>query len=191
MTQLVAGLILFLGAHSISIVAPAWRDRVVARIGLRPWQGMYAVIALAGLIMIVRGYADLRNQTALLYVLPRWINVVSSTLMLPVFPLLLATYLPGAVKTAARHPTLVAVKFWALAHLLANGFVVDVILFGSVLAWAVADRISLKRRLPRENPAAPAGPWNDVIVVVGGLLLYMLMLQWGHAWLIGMPLVLP
>lgn len=189
MMQLVTGLVLFLGVHSISIVAPRWRDGVVARIGLRPWQGIYAAIALLGLILVVRGYADLRNQTAVLYVLPRWVHVVSSTLMLPVFPLLLATYLPGAVRTAARHPTLVAVKLWAVAHLLANGFAADVILFGSVLAWAVADRISLKRRPPRPNPAAKPGPWNDVIVVVGGLMLYMLMLQWGHAWLIGMPLV--
>jgi uncharacterized membrane protein len=191
MTRLLAGLVLFLGVHSVAIVAPAWRDRVVERVGLKPWQGAYALISLAGLILVVMGYAELRNQTTFLYVLPRWINAISSTLMLPVFPLLLATYLPGAIRTAARHPTLVAVKLWAVAHLLANGSVADVILFGSLLAWAVADRISLKRRPPRQGPAAPAGPWNDVIVVVGGLALYMLMLQWGHAWLIGMPLVSP
>ena len=190
MIQLSAGLALFLGAHSLSIVGPKWRDRAVERIGLRPWQGIYALISIAGLILIFRGYADVRNQTHYLYVLPRWINAITMTLMLPVFPLLLATYLPGGLRSAAKHPTLVAVKLWAFAHLLANGSVADVVLFGSVLAWAVADRISLKRRPPRAAPAAPTGPWNDVIAVVGGLLLYSLMLQWGHAWLIGMPLVL-
>jgi uncharacterized membrane protein len=190
MTQLITGLVLFLGAHSVSIVAPGWRDRVVARIGLRPWQGIYAVVAIVGFVLIVRGYGDVRNQTPYLYVLPRWINAVTSTLMLPVFPLLLAAYLPGGLKTAARHPMLVAVKLWAFAHLLANGSVADVVLFGSVLAWAVADRISLKRRPPRKTPGAPPGPWNDVIAIVGGLFLYALMIEWGHALLIGMPLVL-
>jgi uncharacterized membrane protein len=189
MMQLIAGLILFLGIHSVSIVAPAGRDRLVERIGKLPWRGIYAVFALAGLVLIARGYADLRNQTTFLYVLPRWINVVTMTLMLPVFPLLLSTYLPGGISAAVRHPTLVAVKLWAFAHLLANGSVADVLLFGSVLAWAVVDRISLKRRPPRAVPAARPGPWNDVIAVVGGLFIYSLMIQWGHALLIGMPLV--
>lgn len=189
MTELLAGLVLFLGMHSISIVAPAWRHRVVERIGLVPWQGIYAVISLIGLILIVGGYGDLRNQTAILYQLPRWVHWISTILMVPVFPLLLAAYLPGGIRDAARHPMLIAVKLWAFAHLLANGSVADVILFGSVLAWAVADRISLKRRAPRDNPAFPPGPWNDVVVVVGGLVLYALMLNGGHQLLIGMPLV--
>jgi uncharacterized membrane protein len=190
MTELAAGLILFLGAHSISIIAPAWRDQVAAKIGLRSWQGIYAVIALVGLILIVRGYSDVRNQTAILYQFPRWMQAISSTLMLPVFPLLLAAYLPGMIKTAAKHPMLVAVKLWALAHLLANGSVADVVLFGSVLAWAVADRISLKRRTPRPTPAAPPGRWNDLIAIIGGMLIYAVILNGGHRWLTGMPLIL-
>lgn len=190
MTELIAGLVLFLGAHSISVVVPSWRDRIVGRIGSRPWQGIYALISILGLILIIRGYADVRNQTPLLYVPPRWVNAITTTLMLPVFPLLLATFLPGGLKTAARHPTLVAVKLWAFAHLLANGSLADVVLFGSVLIWAVVDRSSLKRRPARTALAMPPGPWNDVIAVVGGLMIYALMLQWGHAWLIGMPLVL-
>jgi uncharacterized membrane protein len=92
--------------------------------------------------------------------------------MLPVFPLLIATYLPGRIRTVAQHPMLAAVKFWALAHLLANGMLADLILFGSLLAWAVLDRISLKRRAPRPVPAAPAKPWNDVLAVVLGLAVY-------------------
>jgi uncharacterized membrane protein len=110
-------------------------------------------------------------------------------LMLPVFPLLLATYLPGMVKTAAKHPMLVAVKLWAVAHLLANGAVADVLLFGSILVWAVADRISLKRRSGRTTVSAKPGQWNDLIVVIGGLMIYSLMIQFGHRLLIGIPLV--
>ncbi len=190
MTSFIAGLALFIGAHSTSIVAPGWRDRMVGRIGLIGWKAIYAVISLLGLVLIVRGYADLRNQTEILYILPRWVHAISMMLMLPVFPLLLATYLPGAIKTAAKHPTLVAVKLWALAHLLANGSVADVLLFGSILIWAVVDRISLKRRPGRSIAAAKPGPWNDIIVVIGGLILYSLMMQFGHRLLIGMPLVL-
>jgi uncharacterized membrane protein len=100
--------------------------------------------------------------------------------MLPVFPLLLAAYLPGRIRDAAKHPLLAATKFWALAHLLVNGTLADVLLFGGFLAWAVADRISLKRRLQRPIQMAPPGPRNDAIAVVGGLLLFVLFLTWAH-----------
>jgi uncharacterized membrane protein len=191
MASLVAGLILFLGVHSVAIVAPAWRDRTAARLGVRVWQGIYALLALAGLVLIVLGYADARGETAILYVTPRWMQAITTTLMLPVFPLLLAAYLPGAIQRVMQHPMLVAVKLWAFAHLLANGSLADLLLFGSLLIWAVADRISLKRRMPRPVPSLPTGPYNDVIALVGGVVLYAVMLHGGHAWLIGMPLVLP
>lgn len=190
MTKLSIGLLLFLGSHSISIVAPSWRDRVVASIGLLPWQGIYALFAIPGLVLIALGYAEARLDPVVLYVPPLWLRSFTTMLMLPVFPLLLATYLPGMIKTAVRHPTLVAVKLWALAHLLANGMLADVVLFGSLLIWAVADRISLKRRAPRKNPELPAGRSNDWIALGGGLVIYGLMLAGGHAWLTGMPLIL-
>ena len=149
-----------------------------------------ALLATAPLlVLIVLSYGDLRNQTELLYALPRWAHGLATVLILPVFPLLLAAYLPGAIRNATKHPMLVAVKLWALAHLLANGFLADVVLFGSFLVWAVADRISLKRRTPRATPALPESPWNDVIVVVGGLILYGAMLNFGHRLLIGVPLM--
>jgi uncharacterized membrane protein len=190
MSVLITGLLLFLGIHSVSIIAPNWRERAAARLGHRVWRAIYALLALIGLILIVRGYADLRGQTAVLYQTPRWMHAISASLMLPVFPLLLAAYLPGMIKAACKHPMLVAVKLWAFAHLLVNGSVADVALFGSVLAWAVADRISLKRRRPRAAPALPSGRWNDLFAVFVGMALYGLMLHGGHAWLIGVPLVL-
>jgi len=187
MLLLIAGLILFLGVHSVAIVDIGWRDRMAARFGEVPWKALYGVIALIGLVLIVNGYADARRAVdpIVIYQAPVWLRHVTLLLMLPVFVLLLATYLPGRIQRTTKHPMLLAVKVWALAHLLANGTLADLLLFGSFLAWAVADRISLKRRAPTPVPAAPARGYNDLIALVGGLLLYMLFLFWWHEALFG------
>jgi len=188
MLVLVAGLIVFLGIHSVSIVAPAWRAGVVARMGERPWKGIYSIASGVGLALLIVGYGIARHSPVVLYTPPAVLRHLALLVMVPVFPLLVATYLPGRIKTAARHPTLLAVKLWAVAHLLANGTLADVLLFGGFLVWAVADRISVKRRTPAEAhavPAAPPRPMNDAIVVVVGLLIYAVFLFWGHRWLIG------
>lgn len=185
MTLLILGLILFLGVHSISIAVPAWRDATLAKLGEGRWKGLYSLISAAGLALIVLGYGLARRQPELLYAPPVALRHLALLLMLPVFPLLLAPYLPGRVQRAARHPMLLAIKLWAVAHLLANGNLADVLLFGSFLAWAVADRISLRRRAPRAVPGAPPSAANDVIVVAGGIALYAFFLLRAHAWLIG------
>ena len=185
MTELLIGLVLFLCVHSISIVAPAWRDQCVARLGVWTFKAIYSLVAIAGFLLIWSGYSLARLEPTLLYVPPTGMRHLAALLMLPVFPLLLAAYLPGRISRAAKHPMLVAVKLWALAHLLANGMLADVVLFGSMLAWAVADRISLKRRPPRANPAAPAWAVNDVLVVVLGLGLYAYFAMVAHARLFG------
>jgi uncharacterized membrane protein len=175
MTLLVLGIIVFLGMHSASIVAPAWRDAVATRIGEWPWKGLYSVISAVGFVLIILGYAAAREAPVLLWVPPVWTRHLAALLMVPVFVLLLAAYLPGKIKAAMKHPMLVATKLWAVAHLLANGMLADVVLFGAILAWAVADRISLKRRPARAMPlVAPASKLNDVIAVIGGLALYWL-----------------
>jgi uncharacterized membrane protein len=111
---------------------------------------------------------------------------VTMLLMLPVFPLLLAAYLPGRIKTAAKHPMLLAVKLWATAHLLINGTLVAVLLFGAFLAWAVLDRIAAKRRVvARVVPGALPSAANDAIAIIGGLAIYGVFVVWGHLWLIG------
>jgi uncharacterized membrane protein len=110
-------------------------------------------------------------------------------LMLPAFTLLLSAYLPGRIKSAVKHPMLAATKLWAVAHLLANGMLGDVLLFGGFLALAVIDRISVGKRPVRAVPGAPAGRFNDLIAVVGGLVLYAVFLVWGHRALIGVPLL--
>lgn len=185
MTLLIIGLIVFLGIHSVSIVAPTLRASAVGRWGAGAWKGVYSLISIAGFVLIVQGYALARLEPHLLYVPPAGLRHVAAVLMLPVFALLLATYLPGRLSALAVHPMLVAIKLWALAHLLANGMLADVILFGSLLAWAVADRISLKRREPRAHPTLPRFAVNDVIAVVGGLAIYGLFVAGAHLWLFG------
>lgn len=172
MTLLLVGMLLFVGAHSVSIVAPAWRDDMAARLGEMSWKGLYALLSLVGFVLLTLGYAAARQSPVVLYLPPAWMRHLSLVLMLPMFPLLIATYLPGRISRAAKHPMLLAVKLWATAHLLANGMLADVVLFGGLLAWAVADRISLKRRAPRPIPGAPPAAANDWLAIGLGLLVY-------------------
>jgi uncharacterized membrane protein len=185
MSLLLIGLVLFLGVHSVSILAPAWRDAQVRQRGEGTWKGLYSVISLIGLVLIVVGYGQARLTPVPLYLPPPGLRHVAWLLMLPVFVLLLASNLPGRIKTLTRHPMLLAVKFWALAHLLANGNLADVLLFGGFLAWAVLDRISMKRRVQRPTPGLPPSRWNDAIALVGGLALYAWFIGGLHTWLIG------
>ena len=186
MTILILGLILFLGIHSVSIFARGWRSTVVARRGEGAWKGLYSVVALAGLVLIVVGYGLAREQPIVLYDPPRALRHLALLLMVPVFPLLIAAQLPCVLKNTAKHPMLLATKLWAVAHMLANGTAADVLLFGGFLVWAVADRISVKRRPAATGPArGTAWPRNDMIAVVGGLALYAVFMLGAHAWLIG------
>lgn len=185
MSMLVAGLLIFLGVHAVSIFAPAWRDAQVAARGELVWKGAYALLSLIGLMLIAHGYGVARGAPVLLYQPPAFLRHVAWLLMLPVFPLLLAAYLPGRISAITKHPMLVAVKLWALAHLLVNGTLASTLLFGAFLAWAVADRISLKRRTPRPIPGAPPGRYNDAIAIVLGLALYAAFFGALHLWLIG------
>ena len=185
MTILILGLCLFLGMHSLGFLAPAWRGRMVARLGQTRWQGIAGLVGLAGFILIVWGYGLARAASLYIYSPPIWTRHLSLLIMLPVFPLLLATYLPGRIQAAVVHPMLTAVIVWALAHLTANGNLADLVLFGSFLAWSLADRIPL---LPRQAPAvqgAPRRKANDLIAIGAGLALYVVFLLWAHKWLFG------
>lgn len=188
MAILLAGLLLFLGIHSVAIVAPDWRAARIARQGPGRWKALYSVVAGIGLVLLIVGYGSARGEPVLLYTPPSMLRHLALLVMVPVFPLLLAAYLPGRIRAATRHPMLLAVKLWAVAHLMANGTLADVLLFGGFLVWAIADRIAVKRRPAADAhaaPAAPAGPANDAIAVLGGLALYALFLFGGHRWLFG------
>lgn len=184
MPVLVAGLILFLGMHSVRIAAPGWRTARIAAMGDGPWRGLYSAVSLAGFALIIWGFALARPEAPVLYEPPLWVRHVSALLM--VFALIaLAVYMlpAGRMKPVLKHPMLVSVKLWALAHLLANGDLASILLFGAFLVWAVFDRISVKRRgapLPVAGPVA-----YDGAALVLGLVLYALFVWRLHAWLFG------
>jgi len=179
MTILIVGLAVFLGIHSISIGTPELRARAVALMGSNRWRGIYSLVSAAGFVLILYGFDIARLAPVVLYVPPTWMPHVTLFLMLPVFPLLLAAYLPGRIKTAVKHPMLAAVKLWAFAHLLSSGLLADVLLFGAFLVWAICDRISLKRRPPQAIRTAPQGRFNDIIA------LYVFFILWAHVRLFG------
>jgi uncharacterized membrane protein len=188
---LIAGLALFLGVHSVSIVSYRWRDAMVERLGPGAWRALYALISVAGLALIVYGFGRAREAPIILYVAPIWVRDTMIMVMPFVFPMVFAAYLPGLISTVLKHPLLVAVKLWATLHLLVNGSLADVVLFGSVLAWAVVDRISLKRRPPRPIRTAPPWKWNDALAILLGFAVYVALVAGGHQWITGLPIPFP
>lgn len=189
MTILVYGLIIFFAIHSISIVNEPWRDRMAAKMGEWSWKGLYSLFVIGGLALIVWGYGLARQQPMLLYTSPHWLRHVTMLLMLPVFPLLLAAYLPGRIQRHTKHPMLIAIMLWACAHLLVNGNLPDLLLFGSFLVWAVMDRLSMRRRRQRPLPFAVVSRTNDATALVFGLLIYVGFIFWLHGRLIGVSVL--
>jgi uncharacterized membrane protein len=189
MAWLIVGLVLFLGVHSVSIVSPQGRDSLARRMGEGGFKGLYSLVSFVGLALMVWGYGLARQAPVVIYTPPAGLRHAALLFMLPVFVLLLAAYLPGRIQRAAKHPMLLSVKLWATAHLLANGTLADVLLFGGFLAWAVVDRISVKRRAAAGRahaaPALPGSAANDAIALVLGLGIYVVFLLWAHAWLFG------
>lgn len=189
MLVMIAGLVLFFFPHSVSIFNEPWRDRMAAILGEARWKGIYAVIALLGVVLIVHGYGLARQDPIVIYQPPVALRHVTWLLMFPVFTLLIATYAPGRIGSFTRHPMLLATLIWAFAHLLANGTLADLLLFGTFFVWAAADRVSMSYRIQRPLPQAPATRANDVIAVVGGLGLYAAFLFGLHGWLFGVALI--
>lgn len=188
MSYLIIGCLLFFGIHSIQIVSPELRTTMVQRHGEHLWQLGYAIVAAVGLTLIVLGYGQARQASPLIYAPPLWGRHAAMLLMLPVFPLLLATYFPARIQRAVRHPMLIATCLWAAAHLLANGGLADLILFGAFGAWAILDLLSFSWRPARNIRRFPARPYNDVIAVAAGLLLYGFFVLSAHRWVTGVPL---
>jgi len=189
MTLFIIGLVLFFTPHAVSIVNEAWRDRMVERLGVWPWKGLYALLSLLGFVLLVWGYGMARQDSLVIYSPADWLRHLVMLLLLPVFPLLLATYFPGRIKSFVRHPMLVATILWAFAHLLANGRVTDILLFGGFLLWALLDLISMRWRTHRPVPGAPAAKYNDSIALLLGLILYGLFVVMLHKQLIGVALI--
>ena len=189
MGKLIVGLAIFFGGHSISLLALGWRDRMADRLGVRAWQGIYSVMALAGFYLLVSGYGAARPVAAVLYAPPAWLHYVAALLMLPVFTLALASVFSGRIRARAGHPLLLATMLWAAAHLLTNGSAADLLLFGTFLVWAVVVRRSLAGRPARRMIALPVSNRNDVIAVVAGLALYATFIFGLHSRWIGVPVL--
>ena len=190
MTLLLLGLILFIGSHSIYILAPGLRQLAIARIGSNPWRGVQTLVSFAGLAAIVVGYGAARLDPVVLWTPPSWTRHLVMTAMIVTFPVLIAAFIPSRLRVWLKHPMLAAVTIWALVHLVANGTLADVLLFGSFLIWTLAARVTLIRR-PMSPPATAAGvkPLNDLLVVTIGIVVYAAFLFGLHAWLTGMPLL--
>jgi uncharacterized membrane protein len=187
MAWLVLGLVLFLGPHSVRIAADDWRSATIARLGERPWKGLYSLLSLAGFALVVWGYGQARQQPVVLWTPPRGMQHLAALLMVPSFVLLVAAYVPrNAIRARLHHPMVLGVKTWAVAHLLANGTLADVVLFGAFLVWAVLDFRSARRRDRDVGATYPAGTARGTtITIVVALVLYVVFLFWAHAWLIG------
>jgi uncharacterized membrane protein len=189
MTLLIIGLIIFLGLHSVRIFANDWRNDKLAQWGEGAWKGVYSVASIVGFALVCWGYGLARQQPVVLWVPPVATKHIAATLMLFAIIMLVAAYVPGnAIKAKLHHPMTLSVKTWALAHLLANGNLADVVLFGSFLAWGVACFIAARKRdraAGRDYPAGKAMP--TIITVVVGFVVYGGFVAYLHKLLIGVP----
>ena len=184
---LLAGLLLFLGVHSTRVFADDWRNRTRARLGALPFKGIYSLISLAGFVLLVWGYGVARQQPVVLWNPPVAMRHVAALLTLFSFVLLAAAYVPGnQIKARLHHPMVLGVKVWALAHLLANGTLADVLLFGGFLIWAIVLFAASRRRDRREQTVYARGNAGATgITVVVGVLAWVVFALWLHRVLIG------
>ena len=187
MAILILGLVLFLGVHSIRIVADGWRTATIDRVGEKPWKGLFALASLASFALIVWGFGLARRSPVFLWEAQIGMRHLAGALMLVSFILLMATYVPrNAIKAKLHHPMVLAVKVWAVAHLLANGNLADVVLFGALLAWAVFSFRAARQRDRVAGTVYPAGTaQGTAITVVVGVALWALFAFWAHGLLFG------
>ena len=187
MSALVIGLIVFLGAHSVRIVAEDWRRARIGAMGPRAWKAVYSAISLAGFVLIAWGYAQSRAAPVAVWHPPLWTKHVAALLTIPAFVLLAAAYVPATrIKAAVKHPMVVGVKLWAFAHLLANGRLADIVLFGAFLAWAILDfRAARARDRVMGVVAEPGSLTRDAIALVVGMIAWAAFALYLHAAWIG------
>jgi uncharacterized membrane protein len=187
MWLLIAGLVAFLGLHSVRIVAADWRVRQIARLGERPWKAIYSVLSIAGFVLLIWGFGEARQHPQVLYVPPMSLRHANALFTLIAFVLVAAAYVPrNHLKAALGHPMYAGIKIWALGHLLATGMLHDLVLFGAFVIWAVAG-FTVSRRLDREAGVTyPGGTLlGDLLTVVIGAAIWAAFAFWLHAKWIG------
>jgi uncharacterized membrane protein len=187
MSWLVVGLIVFLVPHSIGLAAPQWRSRQVARLGDGPWKGLYSLVSLAGLVLIIWGFGQARATPVAVWTPPSWGRHASALLTVIAFVLIAAAYVPRTrIKAALGHPMTAGVALWAFAHLLANGTLHDVVLFGAFLVWALVTFLIRRGRDRRAGTTYPPGSLaKDAIAVVAGIVASLGFALFLHGPLIG------
>ncbi len=187
MLILTVGLVLFLGVHSARVFTPAWRERFMAERGANAFKGFYTVVSLVGFVLVVWGYGLARQQPTVLWVPPVAMRHIAALLTLLAFVLLAAAYVPGNhIKARLHHPMTLGVKVWALAHLLANGSLADVLLFGGFLVWSALVFRAARQRDRNERVQYAAGAaLPTVATVVVGVVAWVVFALWLHLWLIG------
>lgn len=191
MSIFLVGLALFVGIHSIYILFPGVREAAVARIGYTPWRGIYSLASLIGLVLIIYGYGLARQDPVLLFEPPPWARDFAFTLMAVALPLLVASFFPVPTRIGrfVRHPMLMSVTLWSVAHALAIGTLAGVLLSAVFFVWTLAARFSLIARPMTATPAATPEPINDWIAVAIGLAVWAALMFMVHGWLIGTPLL--
>lgn len=193
MMYLVLGLALFLAMHSTRIFAEGWRGQTVKRLGPMPWKGLTSAGSLIGLVLIVAGYGLARQAPIVIWQSPFWFSHLVSLLMVFALIFLVAAYVPGnMIKAKLGHPMVIAVKIWAFAHLLVNGTLADLVLFGSMLAWAVLSFRAARLRDKREGVVRAKGTLLPTLATLGiGVVVWAWLVFHGHAWLFGVaPIIL-
>ncbi|MCD2180136.1 NnrU family protein [Rhizobium sp. C1] len=188
MALLVFSIVLFLVLHSLRVFAPAWRERTIARMGVKAWRGAYSLLSIASLVLLIYAFGASRAQTPILYTPPMFMTHITLTLMLIAMILLMASILPaGKIAVWVKHPMVTSVKVWAFAHLLSNGELNSVLLFGGFLIWAVLVRISAKRRARAGEKVVRdfVSTQYDAAAILGGVALYAVILLYLHQMLIG------
>jgi len=187
MTALILGLIIFIGMHSVRIVSDDFRTRQLAKVGVSTWRAMHAAVSLVGFVLIVVGYGIARGDPVFVWNPPLWTRHITILLTIPAFILFAASFVPGTrMRAKVGHPMLAGVKTWAFAHLIANGTLADILLFGTFLVWSIVAYASARRRDRKAGTIYPVGPvMRDVTAVVAGLVAWAAFVFWLHAWLIG------
>jgi uncharacterized membrane protein len=185
---MIAGLAVFFGVHVVTTMRKQ-RAAVIARLGEGPYKIVYSVLSAIGIVLIAWGFARYRATGWIdVWYPPAWTRHIVVTLMWPASICLVAAYIPGDIKRVLKHPMLVGIKLWAFAHLIANGDLGSIILFGSFLAWAVFDRITLKRRADAGGPPIPlGGRRNDLIALAVGTIVFLVLGLVFHPLVIGVP----
>ncbi|WP_163559688.1 NnrU family protein [Halomonas sp. NO4] len=188
MLVMILGLVIFLGAHSVRIVADDWRQAQIAKLGELRWKALYSMLSIFGLAIAIWGYGQMRLDPVWVWQPPVALRHLVALLMIPAFILLVAAYVPGnALKAKLGHPMILAVKVWAFAHLLANGRLGDIVFFGAFLLWAVFDFRAARRR-PRDAAPAPRMAATLATLVIGVVAYYLFAVHL-HVWITGVPVM--